>query len=48
MPGLHPCARIPGGAGPPNATIAGAGHFLQDDRGEELADVVIDFIRRTS
>jgi haloalkane dehalogenase len=38
---------IPGAAGQPHTTIAGAGHFLQEDRGEELARVVVDFIRRT-
>jgi haloalkane dehalogenase len=40
--------RVPGAVGQPHATIAGAGHFLQEDRGEELARVVVDFIRRTS
>lgn len=39
-------ARVPGAARQPHATIRGAGHFLQEDRGEELARVVIDFIRR--
>jgi haloalkane dehalogenase len=37
--------RIPGCSGQPHTTIAGAGHFLQEDRGEELAMVVIEFIR---
>jgi haloalkane dehalogenase len=32
--------RIPGAAGQPHTTIAGAGHFLQEDRGEELARTV--------
>jgi haloalkane dehalogenase len=36
---------IPGAAGRSHPTIAGAGHFLQEDRGEELARVVIEFIR---
>ena len=36
--------RIPGAAGRPHATIADAGHFLQEDRGEELAGVVLDII----
>ncbi|HSU13616.1 haloalkane dehalogenase [Longimicrobium sp.] len=40
--------RVPGAAGQPHATLRGAGHFLQEDRGEELARVVIDFVRRTS
>jgi haloalkane dehalogenase len=40
-------ARIPGARGQPHTTITGAGHFLQEDRGEELARVVIDFVRRT-
>jgi haloalkane dehalogenase len=39
---------IPGAQGQPHATIAGAGHFLQEDRGEELARVVVDFIRKNS
>ncbi|HLK10261.1 MAG TPA: haloalkane dehalogenase [Candidatus Binatia bacterium] len=38
---------IPGAQGQPHTTIAGAGHFLQEDRGEELARVVVDFIART-
>jgi haloalkane dehalogenase len=33
--------RIPGCAGQPHATIAGAGHFLQEDKGDELAAVVV-------
>jgi haloalkane dehalogenase len=40
-------ARIPGAKGQPHATIAGGGHFLQEDRGEELARVVVDFVRRS-
>lgn len=39
--------RIPGTKGQPHTTIEGAGHFLQEDKGEELARVVVDFIRRT-
>jgi haloalkane dehalogenase len=35
---------IPGAAGQPHTTITGAGHFLQEDKGEELARVVADFI----
>jgi haloalkane dehalogenase len=38
---------IPGAHGQPHVTITGAGHFLQEDKGEELAQVVVDFIRRT-
>lgn len=34
--------RIPGAAGQPHTTIAGGGHFLQEDRGEELAEVVVE------
>lgn len=36
--------RVPGAAGQPHTTIRGAGHFLQEDKGEELARVVVDFI----
>jgi haloalkane dehalogenase len=40
-------ARIPGAKGQPHVTIARAGHFLQEDAGEELAAVVDAFIART-
>ena len=36
---------IPGAAGQPHTTIAGGGHFLQEDRGPELARVVVDWLR---
>jgi haloalkane dehalogenase len=39
--------RIPGAAGQPHTTIEGAGHFLQEDRGPRLAEVVVDFVRAT-
>jgi haloalkane dehalogenase len=35
---------IPGTKGQPHTTIVGGGHFLQEDKGEELARVVVDFI----
>jgi haloalkane dehalogenase len=35
---------VPGAAGRDHPTIAGGGHFLQEDRGPELAKVVADFI----
>jgi len=38
-------ARIPGCAGQPHTTITGGGHFLQEDRGPELARVVADWVR---
>jgi haloalkane dehalogenase len=37
-------ATVPGTKGQQHTTIAGGGHFLQEDRGPELAGVVIDFI----
>ena len=39
--------RIPGAAGMPHRTIGGGGHFLQEDRGPELARVVLDLIDAT-
>jgi haloalkane dehalogenase len=39
---------IPGAAGQPHTTIVGGGHFLQEDKGEELARVVCDFVAATS
>jgi haloalkane dehalogenase len=38
--------RIPGAQGQPHATIEGGGHFLQEDRGPELAAVIVDWLRR--
>ncbi|HUQ06788.1 MAG TPA: haloalkane dehalogenase [Kofleriaceae bacterium] len=38
-------ARIPGCAGQPHTTLTKAGHFLQEDVGPELAQVVIDVVR---
>ena len=38
---------IPGAQGQPHTTIAGAGHFLQEDKGEQLARVIVDFIARS-
>jgi haloalkane dehalogenase len=39
---------IPGANGQPHVIIEGGGHFLQEDKGEELAEIVVDFIQRTS
>ena len=38
---------VPGTKGQPHTTIEGAGHFLQEDKGEELAKVIVDFIAGT-
>jgi len=38
---------VPGAQGQPHTTITGAGHFLQEDKGEELAQVLLDFIARS-
>jgi len=39
--------KVPGAAGQPHVTIAKAGHFVQEDAGEELAELVAGFIART-
>ncbi len=39
---------IPGAKDQPHTTIEGAGHFLQEDKGEELAKVVVDFLAYNS
>jgi len=39
--------RVPGSQGQPHTTIRNAGHFLQEDSGEEFARVVVDFMRTT-
>jgi haloalkane dehalogenase len=36
---------IPGAAGLTHPVLAGAGHFLQEDAGEELGRVIADFVR---
>jgi haloalkane dehalogenase len=40
-------AKVPGAQGQPHTTIEGGGHFLQEDRGPELARVLLDLIRAT-
>lgn len=36
---------VPGTTGQAHPTIAGGGHFLQEDRGPELAEAVVAFVR---
>ena len=38
---------IPGAAGRDHAVLEGAAHFLQEDRGADIAGLVVDFIRAT-
>jgi haloalkane dehalogenase len=40
-------ARVPGARGQPHAVIRGAGHFLQEDRGVEVAEAIVAFMRAT-
>lgn len=40
-------ATVPGAAGQRHVTIAGTGHFVQADKGEELAGVVAELNART-
>jgi haloalkane dehalogenase len=40
-------ARVPGAKDQPHTTIRGGGHFLQEDRGEDLAHAIVAFVRRT-
>lgn len=37
-------ATVPGTKGQSHTTIQGGGHFLQEDRGEELAKVIVDWM----
>ena len=39
--------QVPGAKNQPHTTIQGGGHFLQEDCGEELAEVVVNFIRNS-
>jgi haloalkane dehalogenase len=38
---------VPGAQGQPHTTIKGAGHFIQESHGAELAKVIADFIAKT-
>jgi haloalkane dehalogenase len=38
---------VPGAANQPHTTTRGAGHFLQEDKGPELAKTISDFIGST-
>jgi haloalkane dehalogenase len=38
---------IPGSEGQPHVTIEGGGHFIQEDKGEELARIVVAFMSST-
>ena len=40
-------SRVPGTKGQPHTTLEGGGHFLQEDKGEELAKVIVDWFART-
>ena len=40
--------RVPGASGQPHVVIRRAGHFLQEDKGAELAEVVVQFIESTN
>jgi haloalkane dehalogenase len=39
---------IPGAKGEPEITIRGAGHFLQEEKGEEIARHIVSFVERAS
>jgi haloalkane dehalogenase len=38
---------VPGAKGQPHVTIKGAGHYSQEDKGEELAGAIANFISKT-
>jgi len=39
---------VPGAQNQPHTTITGAGHFLQEDKGPEFSQLIIDFLARTA
>ena len=39
--------QVPGAKGQPHALIRGAGHFLQEDKGAEVALAMVEFMRAT-
>ena len=40
--------RVPGASGQNHVTITGAGHLVQEQRGEELGRIIADFVSDTS
>jgi len=40
--------RIPGTHNQPHVTIEGAGHFLQEDKGPQLAQIIVDWMAQTT
>lgn len=36
---------IPGAKDQPHRVLQGAGHFIQEDKGEELGRLIVEFIR---
>jgi haloalkane dehalogenase len=40
--------KVPGTTNQPHTTIEGGGHFLQEDRGPELARVIVNFMQATA
>jgi haloalkane dehalogenase len=40
-------SRVPGTKGQPHVTIAQGGHFLQEDKGEELATIIVSWLKRS-
>jgi haloalkane dehalogenase len=38
---------IPGAQGQPHTVLENAGHFIQEDKGEDLARIVVDFVEKT-
>ena len=39
---------VPGAKGQLHTTIVGAGHFLQEEKGPEFAQIIVDFLAHTS
>jgi haloalkane dehalogenase len=39
--------RVPGAHGQDHVTITGAGHFVQEQRGEELGGIIAGFVATT-
>jgi len=39
--------RVPGAQGQPHCEIKGAGHFVQEEKGAELAEVLVELMNRT-
>ncbi len=45
---VHFQKAVPGAHGQPHTTVKGAGHFIQETHGAELAQIIIDWLAKNA